>query len=70
MTLLRGYTAEAEDAYTEALALVQEHGEVPQIFPVLRSLGSFHGFRGEFDKGIEVRERDPPARRRRRATRA
>jgi tetratricopeptide (TPR) repeat protein len=52
MMLLRGYTAEAEQAYADALALVQQHGEVPQIFPVLRSLGAFHAFRGEFDKGI------------------
>jgi predicted ATPase/class 3 adenylate cyclase len=53
LTLLRGYTGEAEDAYTEALALFEDHREVPQLFPVLRSLASFHGFRGEFDKGIE-----------------
>jgi predicted ATPase len=52
MMLLRGYTAEAERAYADALALVQEHGEVPQVFPVLRSLGAFHAFRGEFAKGI------------------
>ena len=56
MTLLRGYTAEAEDAYAEALALVKEHGEVPQLFPVLRNLASFHGYRGEFDKGDRVRD--------------
>ena len=53
ITLLRGYSAEAEDAYAEALALVKEHGEVPQLFPVLRNLASFHGYRGEFDKAIE-----------------
>jgi len=53
MTLLRGYTGEAEDAYVEALAIAKEHGEVPQQFPVLRALASFYGFRGEFDKGIE-----------------
>ena len=52
MMLLRGYTAEVEDAYADALAIVREHGEVPQIFPVLRSLGSLHALRGEFDKGI------------------
>jgi predicted ATPase/class 3 adenylate cyclase len=52
MMLLHGYTAEAEQAYTEALTLVQEHGEVPQVFPILRSLGAFHAFRGEFAKGI------------------
>ena len=52
MMLLHGYSAEVEGAYAEALALVQEHGEVPQVFPILRSLGSFHALRGEFDKGI------------------
>ena len=70
MTLLRGYTAEAEDAYAEALALVKEHGEVPQLFPVLRSLASFHGFRGEFDKGIEYAHGDPPSSPTPRTTRA
>ena len=53
LTLLRGYSAEAEDAYAEALALVQERGEVPQVFPVLRNLASFHGYRGEVDKAID-----------------
>ena len=57
MTLLRGYTAEAEDAYAEAFALVKEHGEVPQLFPVLRNLASFYGYRGELDKAIAVRAR-------------
>jgi hypothetical protein len=52
MMLLHGYTADVEQAYADALALVKEHGEVPQIFPVLRSLGSFHQFRGEFAKAI------------------
>jgi predicted ATPase/class 3 adenylate cyclase len=52
ITLLRGYSAEAEDAYGEALALVKERGEVPQLFPVLRNLGSFYGYRGELDKAI------------------
>ena len=53
ITLLRGYSAEAEEAYGEALALVKEHGVVPQLFPVLRNLGSFHGYRGEVDKAAE-----------------
>ena len=53
LTLLRGYTGEAEDEYAGALALLQEHPDVPLLFPVLRSLASFHGFRGEIDKGIE-----------------
>jgi predicted ATPase len=53
-TLLRGYTGEIEDTYAEALALFEGHREVPQLFPVLRSLASFHGFRGEVDKGVEI----------------
>jgi predicted ATPase/class 3 adenylate cyclase len=53
LTLLRGYTGEAEDAYVEALALLKDHPDVPLLFPVLRSLASFHGFRGEMDKAIE-----------------
>jgi predicted ATPase/class 3 adenylate cyclase len=53
LTLLRGYTGEVEDAYADALALFEDHREVPQLFPVLRSLASFHGFRAEFAKGIE-----------------
>jgi predicted ATPase/class 3 adenylate cyclase len=53
LTLLRGYTGEAEDAYVEALALFEGRREVPQLFPILRNLASFHGFRGEVDKSIE-----------------
>ena len=53
LTLLHGYTGAVEDAYAEALALFEGQREVPQLFPVLRSLASFHGFRGQFDKGIE-----------------
>ncbi len=65
MMLLRGYTAEAEQAYTEALALVQEHGEVPQVFPILRSLGSLSRVPRRVRQGDPVRERDHPTRRRR-----
>jgi predicted ATPase len=54
LTLLKGYTGEVEDAYQQALALFESHREVPQVFPVLRSLASFHGFRGDFGKGIEI----------------
>jgi tetratricopeptide (TPR) repeat protein len=54
LTLLRGYTGEAEDAYLEALALVRDHPDVPLLFPVLRGLASFHGFRGENEKSIEL----------------
>ena len=52
MTLLRGYTGAIEDAYERALALFDDERAVPQLYPVLRGLLSFHGFRGEFDKSV------------------
>jgi predicted ATPase len=38
---LKGYTPEVEEAYTRALNLSQGHGEIPQLFPVLRGLSSY-----------------------------
>jgi predicted ATPase len=53
----KGYTAEVERAYARALELCQSAGEIPQLFPVLRGLSSFHGLRTEFGKGVELGER-------------
>ncbi|MBA2382695.1 MAG: hypothetical protein H0V73_11350 [Chloroflexi bacterium] len=50
LTMLRGYTAEVEAEYLRILEMFEGQGQVPQLFPVLRSLGSFHGVRGEFDR--------------------
>ncbi len=55
-TLLRGYTGEVEDIYAAALAVFEGHPDVPRPFPVLRGLSSFHGFRGEFGKSMELAE--------------
>jgi hypothetical protein len=55
-TLLRGYTGEVEDIYAAALAVFEGHPEVPRPFPVLRGLSSFHGFRGEFGRSMELAE--------------
>ena len=55
-TLLRGYTGEVEDIYATALAVFEGHPEVPRLFPVLRGLASFYGFRGEFAPGVELAE--------------
>jgi predicted ATPase/class 3 adenylate cyclase len=46
----RGYTEEAEETFTRALALSEEAGEQPRRFPELRSLATFYLYRGEFDK--------------------
>jgi predicted ATPase/class 3 adenylate cyclase len=51
---INGYTREVEDAYTRALALMEGERERPQLFPVLRGLGSFYVYRAEFEKGMQM----------------
>jgi predicted ATPase/class 3 adenylate cyclase len=51
---IRGYTQEVEEIYGGALSLAEEAGELPRLFPVLRSLASFHLYRGEFEKTAAV----------------
>jgi predicted ATPase/class 3 adenylate cyclase len=51
---IKGYTAEVEEAYMRALELSEGHGEIPQLFPVLRGLSSFYMYRAEFDKGVQI----------------
>jgi len=54
---VKGYTSEVEGAYTRALELCQEEGDVPQLFPVLRGLSSFYVYLGEFEKAAQMGER-------------
>ncbi|MEJ2357617.1 MAG: AAA family ATPase, partial [Deinococcales bacterium] len=49
-----GYTPEVEQAYHRALELSERHGEMPQLFPVLRGLSTYYSYRAEFDKAVEV----------------
>jgi hypothetical protein len=51
---IRGYTQEVEEIYGGALSLAEEVGELPRLLPVLRSLASFHLYRGEFEKTAAV----------------
>jgi tetratricopeptide (TPR) repeat protein len=53
----KGYTEEVERAYARALELCEGAGEVPQLFPILRGLASFHIFRMEYEKSIQMAER-------------
>lgn len=53
---IKGCTQEVEEAYTRALELCQEQGEIPQLFPVLRGLSSFYIFVGDFEKGARMGE--------------
>jgi tetratricopeptide (TPR) repeat protein len=53
----KGYTEEAERAYTRALELCDSAGEIPQLFPVLRGLASFYILLTEHEKSIQMGER-------------
>ncbi len=57
LQVIKGYTAEVEQAYTRALALSQEVGDIPELFPVLRGLGSLYGYLGQHDKAGEIARR-------------
>jgi hypothetical protein len=49
----KGYTPEVEEVYARTLELF-EGRQVPQLFPVLRNLGNFYNFRGEFDNATRM----------------
>ena len=51
---LRGYTPEVEQAYVGALALSKQTGELPRLFPVLRSLATYHLYRTEHEKAASI----------------
>lgn len=53
----KGYLSDdVERAYTRALQLIEEQGEIPQLFPVLRGLSRYYGYRGEVEKAIRMGE--------------
>lgn len=56
LLVFEGYTQEVEEAFTRAEAAGGEE-ELPQLFPVLRSLAAFYTYRGEFEKGTEVAQK-------------
>jgi predicted ATPase/class 3 adenylate cyclase len=68
LAAIYGYTEEVEQAYGRALDLAEELGEVPRRFSVLRSLATFHLYRGEFEKTawvgrqlLDLAEQEPDA---------
>jgi predicted ATPase/class 3 adenylate cyclase len=50
LSAIQGYTDEVEAAYSQALALAEDFGELPQQFSVLRDIAFFQLYRGEMDK--------------------
>jgi len=57
LLVTKGFTKEVEQAYERALDLCERAGEVPQLFPVLRGLGSFYALRSDFEKAKQMGER-------------
>jgi predicted ATPase/class 3 adenylate cyclase len=57
LQVIKGYTREVEQAYTRALDLSQQVGEIPELFPVLRGLGSLYGYLGEYEKAGQLAQR-------------
>jgi len=51
---MEGYTSAVEAEYTEALELTEGEDVRPQLFPVLRSLATFHHYRAEFEKAAQI----------------
>ncbi|HET7519421.1 MAG TPA: adenylate/guanylate cyclase domain-containing protein [Actinomycetes bacterium] len=49
----KGYSREVEEAYATALQPFQGR-ELPQLFPVLRSLASYYIAQSQFDKGARI----------------
>jgi adenylate cyclase len=53
----RGFTEEVEQAYARVLELCERTGEIPQFFPVLRSLALYYELHAEPEKGIQLGQR-------------
>jgi predicted ATPase/class 3 adenylate cyclase len=55
LLVTKGYVSEeVEQAYNRARHLIEELGEVPQLFPILRGLARYYTYRAEFDKALET----------------
>lgn len=50
----KGFTPETESAFERAVELTREHGELPQLLPVLRGLSSFYIYRGQLETSREI----------------
>ncbi len=68
---MEGWTSAVEAEYARALELTERDGDRRQLFPVLRSVGTFYTYRAEFEKAAQIgreiqaladREADPSIR--------
>jgi predicted ATPase len=57
LLVTKGYVStEVEQAYTRAMELIEQQGEIPQLLPVLQGLSRYYSYRGEYEKSIRVGE--------------
>jgi predicted ATPase/class 3 adenylate cyclase len=55
LLVTKGYVSEeVEQAYNRARQLLEELGEVPQLFSILRGLARYYTYRAEFEKALET----------------
>jgi predicted ATPase/class 3 adenylate cyclase len=55
LLITKGYVSgEIEQAYNRARQLIEEQGEVPQLFPVLSGLARYYTYRGEYEKAAAI----------------
>jgi predicted ATPase/class 3 adenylate cyclase len=57
LLITKGYISiEVEQTYTRTLKLIEEQGEIPQFFPVLRGLARYYTYRGDYEKAMKIGE--------------
>lgn len=54
---IKGYTAQTEQAFNQALELSRSVGDIPELFPVLRGTAAFYLLLGEYGKSVGLGER-------------
>ena len=54
---MQGFTDEVREAFTRALELCEGQGEIPELFPVLRGLASFHLLVNDMENAARMGER-------------
>ncbi len=57
LLVIKGYTAEVEQAYMRALELSQSVGDVPELYPALRGLSSLYGYIGNYGQSLSIAKR-------------
>ena len=54
LMVFHGFTQEVEEEYARALELFEGERDLPQLFPVLRGLATFHQYSADFERSAEL----------------